>query len=276
MGALTPDLSQPINAAIEDNVTSPTENLLRTPSSHSLNQSSGSSTGGFKYEEFAAKLKVKCPTCQGKGKLSQSQADTLVALIPVTDKRLQPRRTKLYLTITVIISVTAIFLVAFFLLPRSISLTIVDINPYSIYMPSDVKPTPYIDVKITFQIKNENYFQSTVESISTDISWNKFILNSTMNIGYSFSVGARSTKNYTVPSRQIFSGSDVSVRVKFICATGWHWQLFEKFETTASVSYLSRIEQVTNTYYGYTACHNTSSNRNIFTRRKPSDNLILR
>ena len=39
----------------------------------------------------------------------------MVALIPAGDKRLKPRRTKLYLSITAILSAVVIALVAFFL-----------------------------------------------------------------------------------------------------------------------------------------------------------------
>ena len=66
-------------------------------------------------EPFVRRTESICPTCQGKGKLSQSQAENVVALIPAGDKRLKPRRTKLYLTITTILMAVVIGLVAFLL-----------------------------------------------------------------------------------------------------------------------------------------------------------------
>ncbi|XP_057294168.1 transmembrane protein 106B-like isoform X2 [Hydractinia symbiolongicarpus] len=174
--------------------------------------SSSSTDEAHKYEEFAQKLKVTCPTCQGKGKLSQSQAESMVALIPVGDKRLRPRRTKLYLGIIIILALIAIFLIAFFLLPRTISIKIIDINTKKIFIPQeDDDSTPYIDVASTHL------------------------------------------------SRQVFTGKDVQKHVKTVCGTGWKWDLFEKFVTTASVSYMSRAEQLSNTFYGYTCCHNITS-----------------
>ena len=69
-----------------------------------------------------------CPTCMGKGKLSQSQADSVLALIPAGDKRLKPRRTKLYLTITAVVSFLFSFLLGFFLWPRSILVAVSDMQ----------------------------------------------------------------------------------------------------------------------------------------------------
>lgn len=228
-----------------------------------ISQCGGSSSSrtdeGHKYEEFAQKLKVTCPTCQGKGKLNQSQADSMVALIPVGDKRLRPRRTKLYLGIIIILALIAIFLIAFFLLPRTISIKIIDINTKKIFIPQeDDDSTPYIDVAITYSISNENFFDASISDVMTDISWNKYVLNTTTELK-NIKVSGRKTINSTRLSRQIFTGKDVQKHVKTVCGTGWKWDLFEKFVTTASVSYMSRTEQLSSTFYGYTCCHNITS-----------------
>lgn len=53
----------------------------------------------LKKNQYERIITVTCPTCLGKGKLSQSEAEKNVALIPAQDKRLKPRRTKRYLGI---------------------------------------------------------------------------------------------------------------------------------------------------------------------------------
>ncbi|KAM6376432.1 transmembrane protein 106B isoform 2-T2 [Alca torda] len=56
----------------------------------------------FPYVEFTGRDSVTCPTCQGTGRIPRGQENQLVALIPYSDQRLRPRRTKLYVTASVI------------------------------------------------------------------------------------------------------------------------------------------------------------------------------
>uniref|UniRef100_F6S4W7 Transmembrane protein 106A n=1 Tax=Monodelphis domestica TaxID=13616 RepID=F6S4W7_MONDO len=63
---------------------------------------------------------VTCPTCQGKGEIPSEQEKQLVALIPYGDQRLKPRRTKLYVSLAVMICLFTSALIFFFLFPRSI------------------------------------------------------------------------------------------------------------------------------------------------------------
>ena len=84
-------------------------------------------------------IKSRCPSCMGQGKLSQSQADERLALIPLSDKRLRPRHTKLYLTIT-FISVSLLMLsVGFVFWPYSIDVDLLDAKVVEIYMPKKGK-----------------------------------------------------------------------------------------------------------------------------------------
>uniref|UniRef100_A0A672PU73 Transmembrane protein 106C-like n=1 Tax=Sinocyclocheilus grahami TaxID=75366 RepID=A0A672PU73_SINGR len=74
----------------------------------------------FPYVEFTGRDSITCPTCQGSGRIPSGQMNELVALIPYSDQRLQPRRTKLYVVLSVILCLLASFLVAFFLFPRPV------------------------------------------------------------------------------------------------------------------------------------------------------------
>lgn len=212
-----------------------------------------------KYEEFSNKIKLQCPTCKGKGKLTQGQADSMVALIPVRDKRLKPRKTKLYLGITFVVCMIVTFLVTFFLLPRSVSIEIIGTDTKHIYMPDSLKTVPYIDVAVTFSIKNDNFFKADISNIKQDISWNRFILNSSVLDGNKpFQVNGRTQQNHTILTRQIFQG-DVNIKVKRVCAFGWNWSLLEMFVNTATVSYLYRSEQISDTNYEYVICMNQTA-----------------
>lgn len=68
-----------------------------------------------------------CPTCKGKGKLPKDAMNDkeLIALIPVGDKRLKPRRTKLIVSITVFLTALVLGFVVFFLYPRTVSISVV-------------------------------------------------------------------------------------------------------------------------------------------------------
>ncbi|XP_015255629.1 PREDICTED: transmembrane protein 106B-like [Cyprinodon variegatus] len=48
----------------------------------------------FPYVEFTGRDSVTCATCQGTGRIPRGQENQLVALIPYSDQRLRPRRTR--------------------------------------------------------------------------------------------------------------------------------------------------------------------------------------
>ncbi|XP_065683391.1 transmembrane protein 106B isoform X1 [Hydra vulgaris] len=124
----------------------------------------------------------QCPTCLGKGKLTQSQADSVLALISVSDRRLRPKRTKIYLGITLLLCLVCIVLIAFFFFPRSVTLFIIATNSVDIYMPMDLTNIPRIKVEVTYQLDNQNYFQVHIKNFYLDIYWNKYILNTSTDV----------------------------------------------------------------------------------------------
>ncbi|NWQ84337.1 T106C protein, partial [Columbina picui] len=75
----------------------------------------------FPYVEFTGQDSITCPTCQGTGCIPTEQVNELVALIPYSDQRLRPRRTKLYVLLSVLLCLLASGLVVFFLFPHSVS-----------------------------------------------------------------------------------------------------------------------------------------------------------
>jgi len=57
---------------------------------------------------------------------------------------------KLYLGITLAICIVVAFLITFFLLPRSVTIDVVDLDSTHIYIPENQKDIPYIDVAVSF------------------------------------------------------------------------------------------------------------------------------
>ncbi|XP_047665811.1 transmembrane protein 106C-like isoform X2 [Tachysurus fulvidraco] len=74
----------------------------------------------FPYVEFTGRDSITCPTCQGSGRIPSDQVNELVALIPYSDQRLQPQRTKQYVGLSVIVCLFVCSLVTFFMFPRPV------------------------------------------------------------------------------------------------------------------------------------------------------------
>ncbi|NXH14750.1 T106C protein, partial [Bucco capensis] len=74
----------------------------------------------FPYVEFTGQDSITCPTCQGTGSIPTEQVNELVALIPYSDQRLRPQRTKLYVLLSVLLCLLISGLVLFFLFPHSV------------------------------------------------------------------------------------------------------------------------------------------------------------
>ncbi|NXU62921.1 T106B protein, partial [Horornis vulcanius] len=133
----------------------------------------------FPYVEFTGRDSVTCPTCQGTGRIPRGQENQLVALIPYSDQRLRPRRTKLYVTASVTVCLLLSGLAVFFLFPRSI----------------DVQYTEWIAVTVlclffqnTLNITNNNYYSVEVANITAQVQFSKTVigkarLNNITNIG---------------------------------------------------------------------------------------------
>lgn len=79
---------------------------------------------------------VPCPSCNGSGRIPKEMEETLVALIPVNDDRLKPKRTCIWVSIGIGICILLASATIFMLVPRSIALTslrhpIENVNVYS-------------------------------------------------------------------------------------------------------------------------------------------------
>ncbi|XP_062870531.1 transmembrane protein 106B [Trichomycterus rosablanca] len=132
----------------------------------------------FPYVEFTGRDSVTCPTCQGTGRIPRGQENQLVALIPYSDQRLRPRRTKLYVTASVIVCLLLSGLAVFFLFPRSIDVTYVGVK--SVYVTYDqTKHIVYLNITNTLNITNNNYYSVDVANITAQVQFSKTVIGKT-------------------------------------------------------------------------------------------------
>ncbi|XP_044527880.1 transmembrane protein 106A isoform X2 [Gracilinanus agilis] len=102
---------------------------------------------------------VTCPTCQGTGEIPSELEKQLVALIPYGDQRLKPRRTKLYVSLAVMICLFSSALIFFFLFPRSILVQPAGLNSSVVAFVDDIillNTTMFFAV--TSKISDENTY----------------------------------------------------------------------------------------------------------------------
>ncbi|KAM4715765.1 transmembrane protein 106A isoform 2-T2 [Anableps anableps] len=104
-----------------------------------------------------------CPTCQGTGRIPRGQQDQLLAVIPCNDVRLQPRRTKLYVCISMGLCILLCCLILFFFFPRSVTLTPVSVLSVTVYFTSD-----NVEMEVTnlFNMTNENFVPVQIAEFS--------------------------------------------------------------------------------------------------------------
>lgn len=106
---------------------------------------------------------VHCPTCQGIGRIPRGQESKLVAVIPCSDQRLRPRRTKLYVALSVAVCVLISALVLFFLFPRSVLLSPVSVqSSYVFFRNTSVE----INITNVLNITNQNFAAVQVYNLS--------------------------------------------------------------------------------------------------------------
>ncbi|XP_067869460.1 transmembrane protein 106A [Heterodontus francisci] len=145
-----------------------------------VQDSNGEASSHVPYVEFVGRESITCPTCQGTGRIPRGQENELVALIPYSDQRLQPQRTKLYVAVAVVISLLISGLAIFFLFPRSIQVEHVGIK--SAYITDDKKAYRVI-LKITniINVTNYNFYSISITDLNVQIVFFNEVLG-TVNI----------------------------------------------------------------------------------------------
>uniref|UniRef100_A0A8D0BKV3 Transmembrane protein 106A n=1 Tax=Salvator merianae TaxID=96440 RepID=A0A8D0BKV3_SALMN len=215
----------------------------------------GGDTGGASCapcSSSASRGSVTCPTCQGTGRIPRELEQQLVALIPYGDQRLKPRRTKLYVSLTVIICLLMTGLMMYFLFPRSIAVVPSGLNASSIAFDNS---TYSITLNLTnaLNVTNNNFYTVRVAQLAIEVLHKALVIgkNTVMtqldirplqDAQMLYSVSCRILDNNTY---NICTWSRIKVHNVLLHIQG-----------TLTCSYLAHTEQLSFENYQYVDCRN--------------------
>uniref|UniRef100_UPI00398F2DAE transmembrane protein 106C-like n=1 Tax=Pristiophorus japonicus TaxID=55135 RepID=UPI00398F2DAE len=132
------------------------------------------------------------------------QINELVALIPYSDQRLQPQRTKLYVFLSIFLCLFISGLVVFFLFPRSVVVNDDGIRVVIVKFDTN-NSRVFIDMTSTLNISNLNFYTVSVDTLTCQVQYMKTVIG-TKQLNNVSVIPPLSEKqvNYTV--RMEFSG----------------------------------------------------------------------
>uniref|UniRef100_A0A2D4GCS2 Transmembrane protein 106A n=2 Tax=Micrurus corallinus TaxID=54390 RepID=A0A2D4GCS2_MICCO len=193
---------------------------------------------------------VTCPTCQGTGRIPREQEQQLVALIPYGDQRLKPRRTKLYVFLTVAIYLLTTCLMMYFLFPRSIAVVPSGLNASTISFDNS---TIILNMTNILNVTNNNFYPVYVAQLDIEV------FHKTVVIGKKMMMTQLDIK--PLQSAQIFysvSNTIMDTNTYKICT----WikikvhNVVLHIQGSLTCSYLSHSEQLSFEKYQYVDCRN--------------------
>lgn len=211
----------------------------------------------FPYVEFTGRDSITCPTCQGTGRIPSGQVNELVALIPYSDQRLQPQRTKQYVVLSAVLCLLASSLVAFFLFPRSV--VVEDDGIRSVMVQFDNRNMRVLmNMTSSLNFSNPNFFSVLVESVSCQVLYMKTVIGTQQldNVLTIQPLGQRQV-NFTVSVE--ISGSASYVYAFCTMASIKVHNIVVFMQTSVKTSYMVRTAQNTLEAYRYIDCGSNST-----------------
>lgn len=206
----------------------------------------------FPYVEFTGRDSVTCPTCQGTGRIPRGQENQLVALIPYSDQRLRPRRTKLYVMASVFVCLLLSGLAVFFLFPRSIDVKYIGVK--SAYVSYDSqKRMIYLNITNTLNITNNNYYSVEVENITAQVQFSKTVIGKA-RLNNITNIGPLDMKqiDYTVPT---VIAEEMSYMYDFCTLPSIKvHNIVLMMQVTVTTAYFGHSEQISQERYQYVDC----------------------
>ncbi|XP_034073852.1 transmembrane protein 106A [Gymnodraco acuticeps] len=194
-----------------------------------------------------------CPTCRGTGRIPRGHEDQLVAVIPCNDVRLKPRRTKLYVCVSMVLCLLVCTLILFFLFPRSVTLTPVSVLSVMVYFTPD---TVKMEVTNLVNISNQNYVPVKIVEFNVQGLISNAIVGKA-KISNMTDIQARSQNSYTI---QIdLSIADEGLNTYCKSSSFKIHSLFLMLQMTLNISYLSHMEQLSLDTYEYIDCGTNST-----------------
>ncbi|XP_051016243.1 transmembrane protein 106C [Acomys russatus] len=211
----------------------------------------------FPYVEFTGRNSITCHTCQGAGYIPAEQVNELVALIPHSDQRLRPQRTKQYVLLSVLLCLLASGLGFFFLFPHSV---LVDDNGVKVARVTfnEQDSLVILDVTATLKIRNSNFYSVAVTNLLSQVQYMRAVVGTYTTANVSF-IPPRSEHlvNFTVKAEV----GGPSSYVYFYCtipAILVH-NIIIFMRTSVKISYIGHISQSTLETQHYVDCGTNST-----------------
>uniref|UniRef100_A0A3Q1J5P2 Uncharacterized protein n=1 Tax=Anabas testudineus TaxID=64144 RepID=A0A3Q1J5P2_ANATE len=194
-----------------------------------------------------------CPTCR--------QEDQLVAVIPCNDVRLKPRRTKLYMCVSMAACLFLCCLILFFLFPRSVTLSPVSVQSVMVYFTTD---TVEMDVTNLINITNENFVpvqivEFHIQGLVDDMVVGKKKIS---NLTAIQSHSQKLVSFLKMVHIKIFYGAPINCSVSYSAyckSTSISTHILFVQLMTMNISYLSHTEQVSLDTFEFIDCGTNST-----------------
>ncbi|XP_060576421.1 transmembrane protein 106B-like [Ruditapes philippinarum] len=216
---------------------------------------------------------VPCPSCKGMGKIPKEQEGQLVALIPMKDKRLRPRRTYLWVCLAVVVCLTAAGLLMFFMFPRGVDMT--SKKPY-------LSPVGAVYINVTqqyvnftiqnrFNISNQNFLPIKITSVAMTVLYDTQVLAESKNMS-KLDVPMRSSGQYYVTANVTLDQENQMGYMAQSCDSPIRWahELVMLFEFNCNYEVLGRTEQTTLQTFQFVSCYSPIRPSPIGPTVKPS------
>lgn len=202
--------------------------------------------------------RVPCPTCRGAGSIPKEQESQLVALIPVQDDRLKPRRTCLWVSLAIIGCLLTAGLLIFFMFPRDVKIS----NNVKLLLPKNLtidlkhEAVNFI-VENPFNITNSNYFPVKISSATMSVVFAEKVLNTT-TLSMDKTVQVRSHNSFSIPIGIAFNKQNGLAQLVHDCAEPYpfYHRRVMSFSVTASYNFLGRDEEASLSMYTQVSCGN--------------------
>ncbi|XP_034563993.1 transmembrane protein 106A [Notolabrus celidotus] len=194
-----------------------------------------------------------CPTCRGTGRIPRGQADQLVAVIPCNDVRLKPRRTKLYVCVSMVVCLLLCCLILFFLFPRSVTLTPVSVLSVMVYFTQD---SVEMEVTNLINISNQNFVPVQIVEFDMQGLVSDAVVGK-IKISNMTAIPSRSKKSYVIKIDLPILDKGLNTYCKST-SIKIH-TLFLELQMTMNISYLSHTEQLSLDTFEYIDCGTNST-----------------
>lgn len=206
----------------------------------------------FPYVEFTGRDSITCLTCQGTGYIPTEQVNELVALIPHSDQRLRPQRTKQYVFLSILLCLLASGLVVFFLFPHSVLVDNGGIKVVKVTF-NEQDSLVILAITATLKIRNSNFYSVAVTSLSSQIQYMNTVVGTHVTTNITL-VPPRSEQLVNFTTKAEMGG--LYSYVYFFCTLPdiLVHNIVIFMRTSVKISYIGRLTQSSLETYQYVDC----------------------